>query len=311
MSLAGGRSAKTITDASGNYHFANVDTGMFYTVTPSLVNYHFSPESTSFSLLANKTDAVFTATRDAIITGNAIDTPEYFVRQHYVDFLGREPDPSGFAFWSNQIRSCGDDAGCIERRTINVSAAYFLSMEFQATGGLVDSLYRASYGRRPQFAEFMPDAATVGQGVIVGAEGDWAGQLNANKQAFIAAWVQRPEFVSAYGGLSNGAFVDALLGHTGVSFSQGERAALVSALSGGSSRADVLRQIVENPSFVNAKRNETFVMMQYFGYLRRDPDEAGYRFWLNKLNQFGGNFEQAEMVKSFIVSGEYRNRFQQ
>jgi hypothetical protein len=52
-----------------------------------------------------------------------------------------------------------------------------------------------------------------------------------------------------------------------------------------------------------------FVMMEYFGYLRRDPDEAGYRFWLNKLNQFGGNFEQAEMVKAFINSGEYRARF--
>ncbi len=309
VNLSGARTGQTITDSNGAYRFNNMETGNFYTVTPSLTNYHFSPESMSFSLLANKTDAVFTATRDAVITGNAIDTPEYFVRQHYVDFLGREPDASGFAFWSNQIRSCGTDAGCIERRTINVSAAYFLSMEFQGTGGLVDSLYRASYGRRPQFAEFMPDAATVGQGVIVGGEGDWAGQLNANKQAFIAAWVQRPEFVASYGGLGNGAFVDTLLGHTGVSYSQGERDALVSALSGGSTRAEVLRQIVENPSFVNAKRNETFVMMQYFGYLRRDPDEGGYRFWLNKLNQFGGNFEQAEMVKSFIVSGEYRSRF--
>jgi hypothetical protein len=310
VNLSGARTGQTITDSNGAYSFNNIETGNFYTVTPSLVNYHFSPESTSFSLLANKTDAVFTATRNAVITGNAIDTPEYFVRQHYVDFLGREPDPSGFAFWSNQIRSCGEDAGCIERRTINVSAAYFLSMEFQATGGLVDSLYRASYGRRPQFAEFMPDAATVGQGVIVGAEGDWAGQLNANKQAFIAAWVQRPEFVAAYGGLSNGAFVDTLLGHTGVSFTQAERAALVSGLdTGAMTRATALREIAEDGRFVALKRNETFVMMQYFGYLRRDPDESGYRFWLNKLNQFGGNFEQAEMVKSFIVSGEYRNRF--
>jgi hypothetical protein len=50
-------------------------------------------------------------------------------------------------------------------------------------------------------------------------------------------------------------------------------------------------------------------MMEYFGYLRRDPDESGYQFWLNKLNQFGGNFEQAEMVKAFITSGEYRQRF--
>jgi hypothetical protein len=74
-------------------------------------------------------------------------------------------------------------------------------------------------------------------------------------------------------------------------------------------RAAVLRQVVENEGFIQAKRNETFVMMQYFGYLRRDPDESGYLFWLNKLNQFGGNFEQAEMVKAFLVSGEYRQRF--
>ena len=72
-----------------------------------------------------------------------------------------------------------------------------------------------------------------------------------------------------------------------------------------------MRSIVENEGFVNAKRTEAFVMMQYFGYLRRDPDESGYQFWLNKLSKFNGNFERAEMVKAFIVSGEYRNRFAQ
>jgi hypothetical protein len=74
-------------------------------------------------------------------------------------------------------------------------------------------------------------------------------------------------------------------------------------------RTAVLRRITEDERFVSAKRNEMFVMMEYFGYLRRDPDDSGYQFWLNKLNQFGGNFEQAEMVKAFIVSGEYRGRF--
>ena len=123
------------------------------------------------------------------------------------------------------------------------------------------------------------------------------------------AWVERPAFHAAYDGLANGAFVDTLIAHAGPGFN-GDRAALVSGLNGGTmTRAAALRQIVENEGFVSAKRNETFVMMQYFGYLRRDPDESGYQFWLNKLNQFGGNFEQAEMVKAFIVSGEYRNRF--
>jgi hypothetical protein len=309
MNLSGARTAKVITDSNGNYRFNNVDTDNFYTVTPSLINYHFGPESTSFSLVANKTDAVFTATRDAVISGNAIDTADFFVRQHYVDFLNREPDESGFNFWSDQILSCGADAACIERRTINVSAAYFLSIEFTETGGLVDGLYRASYNRRPHFEEFMPDSRTVARGVVVGQPG-WAELLAANKQAFIAAWVQRPEFQAAYGGLTNEGYVDTLISHTGVSFSQGERTKLVSDLNTGvSTRAEVLRQIAENEGFVSAKRNAAFVMMQYFGYLRREPDESGYQFWLNKLNQFDGNFERAEMVKAFLVSGEYRQRF--
>jgi subtilisin-like proprotein convertase family protein len=309
MNLSGARSARAITDSSGNYRFNNIDTDNFYTVTPALVNYQFGPPDRSFSLLANKTDAIFTATRNSVIVSNAIDTPEYFVRQHYLDFLGREPDQAGFDFWSDQIVSCGADAACIERRTINVSAAYFLSIEFGGTGGFVDGLYRASYARAPLFAEFMPDTALVARNVVVGAP-DWNGILAANKQAFINDWVQRPAFQSAYGELTNEGYVDTLISHTGVAFSQSERTGLVNGLnSGNSTRADVLRQIAENETFVAAKRNERFVMMEYFGYLRRDPDEAGYRFWLNKLNQFDGNFERAEMVKAFIVSGEYRNRF--
>jgi hypothetical protein len=75
------------------------------------------------------------------------------------------------------------------------------------------------------------------------------------------------------------------------------------------SRASVLTSIVEDGRFASAKRNRAFVMMEYFGYLRRDPDDSGFQFWLNKLNQFGGNFEQADMVKAFINSGEYRGRF--
>jgi len=310
VNLSGGRAARAITDSQGNYRFANVDIDNFYTVTPSLMNYHFSPEERSFSLVANKTDAVFTAMPDGVIVGNVIDSPEYFVRQHYLDFLGREPDQGGFNYWSDQVLLCGGDLACADRRRINVSAAYFLSIEFQQTGGLVDSLYRASYGRRPSFAEFMVDRQNIAQNITVGV-GDWPQQLLANKQAFVESWLQRAEFRAAYDGLSNSAFVDALIGHAGSGFN-GDRSALVSALDGGNStRSAVLLQIAENEGFVRAKSNEMFVMMEYFGYLRRDPDEDGYRFWLNKLNQFGGNFEQAEMVKAFISSSEYRQRFAQ
>jgi len=310
LNLSGGRTGRVITDASGNYSFTGVSTDSFYTVTPELVTYHFSPGERSFSLLSNRSDAVFTASRDAASVGNLIDSPDYFVRQHYLDFLGREPDEAGFNFWGDQIRGCGGDSDCIQRRTINVSAAYFLSIEFQQTGGLVDALYRASYARRPQFAEFMPDTNTVARNVVVGQSG-WAQTLEANKQAFIDAWMQRADFRAAYDGLANAAYVDTLIAHAGTGFN-GDRAALVNGLNNNAlTRSAVLRQVVENEGFVNAKRNETFVMMQYFGYLRRDPDAAGYQFWLNKLNQFNGNFEQAEMVKAFLISGEYRSRFLQ
>ena len=308
LRLTGSQNRKTITDANGNYRFDNVDTSGVYTLTPSRVNYSFTPSQRSLSQLGNSTDAPFTA----IATGtanNPLDTPEFFVRQHYLDFLGREPDESGFNFWSDQIISCGSDVGCFERRRINVSAAYFLSIEFQQTGGLVNSLYRTSFERRPSYNEFVPDAQIVGQNLIVGRTG-WEQQLETNKQAFINAWIQRPAFVSIYGGLSDNAYVDTLISHTRVNFSTAERNALVnSLLNQTATRATVLRQIAEDPRFVSLKFNETFVMMEYFGYLRRDPDDSGYAFWVNKLNEFGGNFEQAEMVKSFIVSGEYRSRF--
>jgi len=308
VQMTGTQNRKTITDANGNYRFDNVATNGSYTVTPSRVNFTFNPSDRSLSQLGNTTNAAFTA----VSTGgtvNPLDTPEFFVRQNYIDFLDREPDESGFNFWSDQIISCGSDVTCRERRRTNVSAAYFLSIEHQQTGGLVDSLYRVSFSRRPFFSEFGPDTHTVGNGVVVGRTG-WEALLEANKQAFLNAWVQRAAFVNAYGALSDNAYVDTLISHTGISFTSGERDAMVNSLiNHTATRAQVLRQIVEDGGFVSAKFNQAFVMMEYFGYLRRDPDAAGYQFWLDKLSQFNGNFEQADMVKAFIVSGEYRDRF--
>jgi hypothetical protein len=101
--------------------------------------------------------------------------------------------------------------------------------------------------------------------------------------------------------------------------SAGERTALLNILGGSPAdltrRASVLRSVVEDQDFIDKEFNRTFVLMQYFGYLRRNPDGPpdnnldGFNFWLTKLNQFNGNFVQAEMVKAFISSIEYRNRF--
>ena len=240
---------------------------------------------------------------------NPVDYTQYFVRQHYVDFLGREPDESGRAFWTSKVEACGADAGCREAMRIDVSASYFLSIEFQQTGYLVERLYRGSFGRTVLFNEFVADTQEVEKGLVVGAPG-WQDTLAANKRAFLQSWVQRPDFNARYGSLTNAQFVDALYGSMGVVPQQSAHDALVASLqSGASTRADVLAQMVDDPQFSQLESNKAFVLMQYFGYLRRDPDQAGYDFWLSKLNQFGGNYAAAEMVKAFLSSTEYRNRF--
>ena len=240
---------------------------------------------------------------------NPIDVSDTFVKQHYRDFLNREADPDGLQFWTNNIESCGADTSCREVKRIDTSAAFFLSIEFQETGYLVHRFYRASFGTRPLYNDFLGDTQAIGVGVIVNAPG-WQQKLESNKQAFMNAWVQRATFKAIYDGLSNAEYVDKLITNTSVAIPSADREALVNALNGNTkTRAEVLRAIAEHQLFYNAEYNPAFVEMEYFGYLRRDPDEGGFNFWLNKLNEHGGDFRRAEMVKSFIVSGEYRDRF--
>ncbi|HEV2765638.1 MAG TPA: matrixin family metalloprotease, partial [Pyrinomonadaceae bacterium] len=116
-------------------------------------------------------------------TPNPIDNTTFFVAQHYRDFFNREPDAPGLAFWVNQIEECGANVGCREVRTVNVSAAFFQSIEFQQTGDAVYRFYEASFNRRPLISEFLPDAQRIQRGVIVG-QGNWEAQLEANRQAY-------------------------------------------------------------------------------------------------------------------------------
>jgi len=172
-----------------------------------------------------------------------------------------------------------------------------------------------------RFNNFLRDTQEVGAGVIVG-QGNWQPQLDNNKSAFALSFVQRAGFLSRYPGLTSAtAFVDSLNANAGFVLSDSERSALIAELSPNSSdpalRADVLRKISDHATLQQREFNRAFVLMQYFGYLRRNPDAApeqnlnfdGYNFWLNKLNQFNGDFNKAEMVKAFISSTEYRRRF--
>jgi hypothetical protein len=156
---------------------------------------------------------------------------------------------------------------------------------------------------------------------VVVNQGAWEQQLEANKQAWVASLTQRRRFTSAFAGVSSNAqFVDTLNANTGGALTPAERDSLVSRLDAGAiTRAQALREVAENPEFRRREFNRAFVLMQYFGYLRRNPDDppeptldfTGYNFWLAKLEQFGGDYRAAEMVKAFISSDEYRRRFGQ
>lgn len=412
-------------------------------------------------------------------TTNPVDDAQFFVRQQYLDFLNREPDAAGLAFWTSQITSCAGNAACIQRQRVTVSAAFFLSIEFQRTGLLA---YLANKAALPNsitpagvlYGQFQRDVQALQNNLIFGQPG-FDAQLEANKQAYFNDFVTRPEFVSAYGAASNATYVDALLTNAGITpsqvrlfvvnltndqevppttpttstggarpasfgtarflfnsaqtamtmtttvnnidvtgsqtadtndnlgnahihagasvapgvngpvvwgffgapfndnnpndavvtpfssgvggtfrgkwdapegngttlaaqltnlrtghayinfhttqFSGGEirgnfpaedafRNSLIAGLNGSTlTRAQVLRQVAESEEFALNQSNNAFVTMEYFGYLRRDPDTGGFNFWLNKLNSFNGNFIDAEMVRAFIESFEYRQRF--
>ncbi len=324
--MGGTQTRLTITDAEGNYHFGEVETNGFYVVTPSRPNYSFSPTQRSFSQLAAHTDAVFTGTAAATAV-NPLEATEYFVRQQYLDFLGREPDESGFNFWVNNIESCGTDLRCREVKRIDTSAAFFLSIEFQQTGFLVYRAYEAAYGDLDSapvpltLREFTPDTRALGKDVVVLQNG-WQQKLEINKQALMTDFVQRPRFTAAYPtSMSPAEFVDKLFATAQVASTDPDHAAALALFGSASNSSDVsarsraLRRLAENSSFTRRQFNRAFVLMEYFGYLRRDPnsgrdtDFAGYSYWLDKLNAFNGNFDNAEMVKAFLASGEYRDRF--
>jgi hypothetical protein len=274
---------------------------------------------------------------DISMGANTIDQPRSFVQLHYYDFLSRYPDQSGWDFWTNQITSCASDASCIDAKRVNVSAAYFLSIEFQQTGYLVERLYKVAYGDAAgastfgsshtlpvpivRLNEFLPDTQQISQGVVVGQTG-WEQAVENNKVAFTTEFVQRARFTSAFPtSMTPEAFVTKLYANAGLSAIGPTFVAVITEFHGAANTIDVaararaLRSVAENSTLVTNEFNRAFVLMQFFGYLRRNPndpqdtDYTGYDFWLTKLNQFNGSFVNADMVKAFITSSEYRQRF--
>jgi hypothetical protein len=261
--------------------------------------------------LGTQSIATVTITDNETVDGpNPIDDTNFFVRQQYVDFLGREPDPAGFAGWTRTINNCSGDTTQCDR--IHVSQLFFQSDEFQSRGYYVYRFYPVSFpgvagvdppslGHKPDYAQIAPDLATV-SGFLTDA------QLAAAKDQFAIDFVAQRAFVAVYGSLNPTQYVDTLLSTAGViaTFPASTRQSLIDGLTNATlTRAQVLREIVDSAAVSSKYSNEAYVVMEYFGYLRRDPD-ASYFDWLTVINQTN---DPRAMVTGFVTSIEYRQRF--
>lgn len=232
---------------------------------------------------------------------------------------------------------------CVSRKRANTSAAFIFAPEFQVTGSFVLRVYWGTLGKllnspgcpgvpqnlpghcRPKYTDYITDIATVANGIIVNNQLDPA-VINANKSAFVQTFINRAEFQAIYGSLNPTQFVDKLAQTTGVALSSADRQALINEVTANANnKANVVFKVVDGAVAINNEGhlrfdttygkayfdkefNDAFVFMEYIGYLRRNPDQAGFDHWLGKMNQFG-NWVDAQMVLAFILSPEYRNRF--
>ena len=330
------------TSMFGTLRFAANETQKTVDIPINLDAYTEGPEVFRFNL-SNPTGGAVLSSSTATVTisdspsptPNTTDDTSSFVRQLYHDFLNRDADAAGLAFWKNNIDKCNDPAqrapgqtlaACIEVQRIVTIAAFFLSIEFKQTGGTVRDFYVAALDRpltnnMPGFVEFMRDTQAIQRGVTVG-QGNWQQVLDANRLAFMNEFVTRAEFVALYPTTDTPTqYVDKLYQHANVTQTQQEKLDAIEYFGGAATAADTgararaLLLLTQNGDFQVREIRRAFVHMQYLGYLRRAPNDPpdnnfdGFNFWVTKLNQFNGDYLQAEMVKAFLTSLEYRKRF--
>ncbi|HEV7904098.1 MAG TPA: Calx-beta domain-containing protein [Pyrinomonadaceae bacterium] len=265
------------------------------------------------TLGARTTASVEISANDEPGIPNPIDFSLFFVRQHYLDFLTREPEM--FEPWSPVLNNCSnvyDNPACDR---ITVSSSFFRAPESGFKGYFVYRFYALSYGRMPRYNEIIPDMTSL--------SGASAEEVFANRAAFAERWLARQEFRNLYDAKTNAGFVGTLMDRYGLarittpapanpegaSKVMLTRADLIGGLDNQTlTRAQVVRAIVESDEVFAAEFNPAFVAMQYFGYLRRDPD-PDYNKWLAYLKANPTDFRT--MVRGFVNSVEYRLRFGQ
>ncbi len=304
------------TISSGTVTFAAGETSKVFSILINDDNYVEGSETFNLTL-SNPTDGVSLGSQSTATvtivdndttnppTSNVIDDAQNFVRQHYLDFLAREPDAGGRAYWIDRITQCGSDAACIRSRRIGVSDAFFFEMEWQDTGAFLYRVYKASFGAVPDYNQYMPDRSRI----IGGA------RLSMTKDDFLNLFVQRLPFTTRYPlSLTPEQYVDMLNTNTRNSLTQSQRDDLVNGLKAmppTETRASVLRKVTDNQMFADREYNSAFVLSLYFNYLRRNPEPGGFDFWKTKIDAFSPKSVpgQQALVCSFITSMEYQQRF--
>ena len=293
------------TNVIGRVQFAAGETSQTFSVP--IVDDSYAEGNETFTVSLNNVSGAtlgtpFTTTvtisdNETVNGPNPIDGTDFFVRQHYIDFLGREPDSFGFDGWKSTINNCAPGDTSCDR--IHVSQIFFQSDEFQSRGYYVYRFYPVSFGRKPFYAEFVLDLAPL-SGFLTPAE------LEAAKAQFALDFTSRSAFAAIYGGLNNTQYVDTLLATAGVILPASTRQSLIDGLNNSSlSRGQVLRQIVDSSEVQSKFFNQAYAVMEYFGYLRREPD-IFYLDWIKALDQTG---DPRGMVTGFVNSVEYRQRF--
>jgi hypothetical protein len=248
---------------------------------------------------------------------NPIYVTPFFVRMQYLDFLSREPETG--EPWSGVLNRCSDVNNNPACDRLIVSQSFFASPEFRLKGFYALNFYRVAFNRRPAYEEIIPDMRSV-----TGATPE---EVYQKRAAFAVSFTSRSEFKGLYDALSDTTFVNNLLdrhelqsittpdpanpeGGTKVVLT---RVDLINRLSISNllslTRAQVLRAVVESDEVGAAEYNRSFVAMQYYGYLRRTPEEDGYQAWLRVINQDPNNIRV--MVNGFMNSTEYKLRFGQ
>jgi hypothetical protein len=314
--------------AVGTLVFAPGETSNMITV-PVIDDAHVEGSETFQLRLSNATGGALgsLSTTTVTITDNdaagaqnpVVSSFPFFVRQQYLDFLSREPDTAGLNAWLGLLDGCPNafngpntPSGC--DRIFVSGEGFFRSVEFQLKGFYVFRFYKLAFGRLPEYSEIASDMSFVA--------GQTAEEVYARKAQLATNFTERQEFKTAYGGLPNSDYVFALLARSGLPQITTPDPAnpdgtvkvtltgveLTSRLDAGTlTRAQVFRAIADSDHVAAAESNNAFVGMQYYGYLRRKPDDAGFQAWLQVLQS--GNVRT--MVDGFLNSAEYKLRFGQ